>query len=38
MVKVVRKVEVTTRPATASEFAPYFSAKRYDVTATGIDI
>ena len=38
MVKVVKKVEVTTSPATASEFAAYLSAKRYDVTATGIDI
>ena len=33
----VIRVETTTRPVTAFASAPYFSAKRYDVTAIGIE-
>ena len=32
------RVETTTSPATDSASASYFSASRYDVTATGVEI
>ena len=36
-IATVIKVDTTTSPATAFASAPYFSAKRYEVTAIGID-